>query len=86
MGPGEEVTLRFPARGLGPVPDGWVRSFILMADSYCKDMDLYTGYPDTVEPLPFHGMDGYPYGPNQKYPDDARHREYRTKFNTRSIR
>jgi tetratricopeptide (TPR) repeat protein len=86
MGPGEEVTLRFPADGLGPVPDGCVRSFILMADSYCKDMDLYTGYPETVEPLPFHRMNGYPYGPDQKYPDDAQHREYRTKFNTRSIR
>jgi hypothetical protein len=86
MGPGEEVTLRFPARGLDPVPDGCVRSFILRADSYCKDMDLYTGYPDTVEPLPFHGMNGYPYGPDQRYPDDAQHREYRMKFNTRSIR
>jgi hypothetical protein len=86
MGPGEEVTLRFPADGLGPVPKGCVRSFILMADSYCKDMDLYTGYPETVEPLPFHRMNGYPYGPDQKYPDDAQHREYRAKFNTRSIR
>ncbi len=86
MGPGEEVTLRFSAGGLRPAPQGCVRSFILKTDSYCKDMDLYTAYPDTVEPLPFHAMSGYPYGPDQKYPDDALHREYQTKFNTRSIR
>ncbi len=86
MGPGEEVTLHFSAGGLRPVSRGHVRSFILKTDSYCKDMDLYTAYPDTVEPLPFHDMTGYPYGPDEKYPEDARHREYQTKFNTRSIR
>ena len=68
MGPGEEVTLRFPAAALGPVARGCVRSFILKTDSYCKDMDLYTAYPDTVEPLPFHGMSGYPYGPQREVP------------------
>ncbi len=86
MGPGEEVTLRFPASRLGPVSPGCVRSFILKTASYCKDMDLYTAYPDTVEPLPFRGMKGYPYGPDQAYPEDAVHREYQRKFNTRMIR
>jgi len=23
-------------------------------------MDLYTAYPDTVAPLPYHGMENYP--------------------------
>jgi hypothetical protein len=86
MGPGEEVTLRFPAGSLGPVPRGYVRSFILKTDSYCKDMDLYTAYPDTVEPLPFHGMSGYPYGLSERYPDDVRHRGYRAHYNTRAVR
>jgi hypothetical protein len=86
MAPGEEVTLEFPAAGLGPVPRGRVRSFLLKTDSYCKDMDLYTAYPDTVEPLPFHRMSGYPYGPDQAYPQDALHRTYRETFNTRIVR
>ena len=86
MGRGEEVTLRFSAGRLSPEPKGYVRSFILKTDSYCKDMDLYTAYPDTVEPLPFHGMSGYPYGPDQQYPNDKQHQEYRVKFNTRTIR
>ncbi|MBE3069678.1 MAG: VCBS repeat-containing protein [Planctomycetes bacterium] len=85
MGRGEELTLRFPADALGPVPPGMQRSFILKADSFCKDMDLYTAYPDTVEPLPFHGMSGYPYGPDEHYPDTPKTRAYRQQFNTRHI-
>ena len=77
MGPGEELTLRFPADAFGPVPPGCRRTFILKTDSYCKDMDLYTAYPDTVEPLPFHAMSGYPYGPDEHYPDTPKTRAYR---------
>jgi hypothetical protein len=85
MGRGEELTLRFSAEAFGPIPNGCRRSFILKTDSFCKDMDLYSAYPDTVEPLPFHSMSNYPYGPNEKYPDDAKHREYHMRFNTRRI-
>jgi lipoprotein NlpI len=84
MGRGEELTLRFDAAAFGPVPAGCTRSFILKTDSYCKDMDLYTAHPDTVEPLPFHGMSGYPYGTAERYPDDEVHRYYLKKYNTRT--
>jgi hypothetical protein len=82
---GDELTFRFPADAFGPVPKGRRRTFILKTDSFCKDMDLYTGHPDTVEPLPFHAMSGYPYGPNEHYPDDAKTRGYRSRFNTRRV-
>lgn len=85
MGRGEEVTLRFPVKAFGPVPAGKTRSFILKSDGFCKDMDLYTAYPDTVEPLPFHGMSGYPYGKDEQYPDTEKTRAYRRKYNTRRI-
>jgi hypothetical protein len=85
MGRGEELTLRFPADAFGPTPEGCRRSFILKTDSFCKDMDLYSAYPDTVEPLPFHAMSTYPYGVNEKYPDDEKRREYRKRFNTRRV-
>ena len=85
MGRGEELTLRFAADAFGAVPNGYRRSFILKADGFCKDMDLYSAYPDTVEPLPFHSMSNYPYGPNEKYPDDEKRRQYREKFNTRRV-
>ena len=85
MGRGEELTLRFAADAFGPVPKGRRRTFILKTDSFCKDMDLYTAHPDTVKPLPFHSMSGYPYGPKEHYPDTAKTRAYRRKFNTRKV-
>jgi hypothetical protein len=85
MGRGEELTLRFSAGAFGPTPKGCRRSFILKTDSFCKDMDLYSAYPDTVEPLPFHSMSNYPYGANEKYPDDEKRRKYRRQFNTRRV-
>ena len=86
MGPGEEVTLRFPAAAFGPVPAGMTRTFLLKADAYCKDMDPYTAFPDTVAPLPFHAMSGYPYSATEHYPDTEKTRAYRQRFNTRQIR
>jgi Tfp pilus assembly protein PilF len=85
MGRGEELTLRFSADAFGHVPAGYIRSFILKTDSFCKDMDLYSAYPDTVEPLPFHSMSNYPYGVNERYPDDEKRRKYRKRFNTRLV-
>ena len=85
MGHGEEITLRFAVDDFGPVPEGCVRSFLLKTDSYCKDMDLYTAFPDTVEPLPFHGMSGYPYESHEHYPDTEATRHYRREYNTRHI-
>lgn len=57
---GEEVALEFDASSLPPLPKNWSRTLILHSDGYCKDMDLYTAFPDTVEPLPYHGMANYP--------------------------
>ena len=42
-----------------------------------------TAFGGAVEPLPFHAMRSYPYGPDEHYPDDAVHNEYRRTFNTR---
>ena len=85
MGRGEELTLRFPAGAFGSVPKGHRRTFLLKTDSFCKDMDLYTAYPDTVGPLPFHSMSGYPYGPKERYPDNEKTRAYRRRYNTRRV-
>jgi hypothetical protein len=85
MGRGEELTLRFAGDAFGPIPAGYRRTFILKTDSFCKDMDLYSAYPDTVEPLPFHSMSNYPYGPDEKYPDDQKRQQYRQQFNTRRV-
>ena len=85
MGHGEQITLRFAADHFGPVPDGYQRSFMLRTHSYCKDMDLYTAHPRTVEPLPFRDMSGYPYPADEKYPDTDKTRHYRATYNTRRV-
>ncbi|MCZ6695684.1 MAG: FG-GAP-like repeat-containing protein [Acidobacteria bacterium] len=85
FGKGEEVTLEFPVKNLPDVPHRHVRSFLLFATGFCKDMDPHTAFGETVEPLPFHGMSGYPYGENEVYPDDADHRAYRKIYNTRHL-
>lgn len=85
MAPGDELTLRFPVDAFGPLPEGKTRTFILKTDSYCKDMDLYTACPDSVDPLPFHAMSSYPYPSNERYPDNIKTRSYRQRYNTRRI-
>jgi hypothetical protein len=82
LGTGDEIAVDFDARSL-PTPDGCVRSFILVSHSYCKDMDLYTATPDTVEPPPFRGMSTYPPPAGEQYPDTKQNRSSRERFNTR---
>lgn len=83
MGAGDEVTLRFPADGLPALPEGWTRDYLLFFDGWAKDGDSNTAYSSLVEPLPFHGMSGYPYGRDEGYPDDALHRDYLDEYNRR---
>lgn len=85
-GPGDEIALRFNAAALPAVPEGTVRSFILASHAYCKDMDLYTGTPKTVEPLPFGAMTRYPYPASEHYPDTEATRHYRQTYNTRIMK
>jgi hypothetical protein len=83
LGRGDEITLEFSADPLPALPTGWARTFVLDCDGYCKDMDLYTAKPDTVEPLPFHGMKNYP--PEEPPGHDSSYRQYRSTWNTRRV-
>jgi hypothetical protein len=83
FGPGDELTMRFDATRLPDLSAGWVRDFIFYANGWVKDGDLNTKYSETITPLPFHGMSGYPYATHEHYPDTPRHREYLRTYNTR---
>jgi Flp pilus assembly protein TadD len=85
VGPGDEIAVKFDARGLPALPDGMTRSFVLVSHAYCKDMDLYTATPQTLEPLPFRGMSRYPYPPDEHYPDTELHRRLSQTYNTRIV-
>ncbi|MEM6705950.1 MAG: CRTAC1 family protein, partial [Acidobacteriota bacterium] len=58
LSPGDELTLRYPAPA--PTAPGHRRSYVLFTDGWVKDADLHTRASETVGPLPFHGMAGYP--------------------------
>ncbi len=85
VGPGDEIALKFDATRLPPLPSGHERSFILVSHAYCKDMDLYTLTPQTLEPLPFRAMSQYPYPLTEQYPTGAIHQAFLKTYNTRLI-
>lgn len=83
MGSGDEVRLLFDARALPSLPAGWARDFLLFVDGWAKDGDANTAHSQAVEPLPFHGMSQYPYGPGEHFPESPEHRLYREHYNVR---
>ena len=83
--PGDELAVDFAAAPLGPLPEGWTRTFLLNADGFSKEMDINSATPDHVEPLPFHAMSGYPYPPTERYPETPEHEHYRRTYNTRYL-
>ena len=77
---GDEVLLLFPG---GPPPAaGMTRTYMLKADVFYKGFKYHGPY---VDPLPFHGMSGYPYPAYESYPQDAAHQNYRATYNTREL-
>jgi hypothetical protein len=82
FGSGDEVALDFDPANLPVLPAGWIRDYFFIANGYEKDMDFYAYRGDTVEPLPFHDMKGYPYQ-GETFPDDIDHLNYLLEYNTR---
>ena len=83
LGSGDALEVRFDARGLPPLEDGWRRDYLLFLDGWAKDRDPNTLEALEVTPLPFHGMSGYPYGEDESFPDDEVHRAWDAEWNTR---
>jgi hypothetical protein len=80
MGHGEEVALSFDARALPPLPPGWHRTWFFFADGYEKGSELYSAMGDTVGPLPWRAMPGYP---SPGAPHEPAHIEYLLDWVTR---
>jgi hypothetical protein len=83
LGPGDEMALAFAAAGLAPVRPGWRRTLFLESHGWDKDADRNTYEATQVEPLPFRGMSGYPWGPGEEYPELLR--RYREEWLTREV-
>jgi Flp pilus assembly protein TadD len=85
VGPGDEIAVKFDGSKLPALAPGTKRSFVLVSHAYCKDMDLYTATPQTLEPLPFRGMSRYPYPATERYPNTKEHRQFQATYNTRIV-
>ncbi|MDX1502475.1 MAG: CRTAC1 family protein, partial [Thermoanaerobaculia bacterium] len=60
MAAGDELTVRYPAADLPPLPPGWRRDWVLYTDGWVKDADVNTRASESVGPWPRHGMPAYP--------------------------
>ncbi len=79
MAAGDEIRLNFDAPTAKPAP-GYVRQYLLFFDGWAKENDPNTAFGDTVGPLPFHKMSGYPYGAGESFPAEVwRTMEQRTR-------
>jgi hypothetical protein len=83
---GDAVDLRFDAAAVPPIAPGMERTYLVFFDGWAKDADPNTLFSQSVEPLPFHGMSGYPYRADERYPDDDVHIDYLLEWNTRPAR
>jgi tetratricopeptide (TPR) repeat protein len=83
MGTGEALEVHFDASALPPVPDGFIRDYVIFLDGWAKDRDPNTLEALEVTPLPFHGMSGYPYGEDEHFPTSPEHEAWRKEWNTR---
>ncbi len=54
------MALEFDLTPLPPLPPGWRRTFFLHSEGWEKDGDPNVACSQTVLPLPFRGMRGYP--------------------------
>ena len=79
---GDAVRLRFDPAALPPLPSGWVRDYLIELDGWDKDADKNTVAGQTVEPLPFHGMDDARYG-ELVFPPSAAHDAFVATYLTR---
>ncbi len=86
MATGDEIAVDFDADALPPLGEGRERTYVLVSHAYCKDLDLHSVGPRTVEPLPFRAMSAYPYPPQESYPKSEVNLRYLSTFNTRWVR
>ncbi len=82
---GDELVLSFAA--LPELPKNKKYTFLLYADGYSKEMDINSGSPDAVFPLPFKGMKKYPYAAtDEQFPMTDEKRKIYDQYTTRTVK
>jgi len=83
--PGDEVAVGFDATALPPVGGGRARTFLFQGDGFSKEMDINSASPDIVLPLPYHGMEAYPYAEADVPPAARKAADRAEAWNTRHV-
>jgi hypothetical protein len=81
---GDELILSFDT--LPELPQNKKYTFLLYADGYSKEMDINSGSPDAVFPLPFKGMSKYPYAADERFPMSEERRKIYEEYTTRTVK
>lgn len=81
---GDELVLSFDA--LPELPKNKKYTFLLFADGYSKEMDINSGSPDAVFPLPFKQMKKYPYASDEQFPMTEEKRRIYDEYTTRTVK
>jgi hypothetical protein len=81
--PGDLITLSFEAPP--PPAPGAERTYLLLGDGFSKEMDINSSSPDIVLPLPYHGMESYPYAAGERPRHLARQDALQAQYNTRVV-
>jgi len=81
---GDELVLSFDA--LPEPPKNKKYTFLLFADGYSKEMDINSGSPDQVFPLPFKRMSKYPYAADEQFPMSEEKRRTYDEYTTRPVK
>jgi hypothetical protein len=81
---GDELVLSFKA--LPELPKNKKYTFLLYADGYSKEMDINSGSPETVFPLPFKAMKKYPYAADEQFLMNGEKRRIYDEYTTRPVR
>jgi tetratricopeptide (TPR) repeat protein len=84
MSPGDEMTVSFAVPS-APVPEGWVRDFVLYNVGWDKDANLNTVYGQSSEPYPFSSMTSYPFDYEQAPTERESYQQYLKEFQTREM-
>ena len=82
---GDETSIKFDAGTLPVLKEGWTRDFLLRSVGWVKDGDINTAEGSTVQPLPFHGMSGYPPSAEDGFPEDPGIQKVLEEYHTRIV-
>ncbi len=83
LGSGDALHVQFEAGAAPELKPGWRRDYLLFLDGWAKDRDPNTINALHVDPLPFHGMSGYPYTSEEHFPHSPEISAWLRKYQTR---